>query len=416
MPLVSEPSKGSLVSKLKSTLVSLAITAIGLGLSACSESNPTSQSEIPAVSYSRVEKIEELTREEIVALLSQFGVDNPQASILFRYGAAMYAIDYETQLPDGTSVTASGTLTLPVGATTRRPWLSYQHATSFKDDDVSSVKGAESVDGIVALLTASLGYLTAAPDYVGFGTSADLDHPFVHQSLGRHSRDFLSAAYQIADSLDALSSDSLFLMGYSEGGYATLALQKELATNPTKPLTLIASAPMGGPYDLSGTMFDYMMTSDSLPYPSYLPFTLNGYHSLSPLWDNAHSLFKDEYVALIDTGFNGSQSGSELNQLLPSSAAQLFTDSAYQALISDKDNLIRSALKANDLIDFVPKVPTAFFHCTEDEIIPVENARIAFEKMQTAGAPVELIEKDYGSHVICGGQILLDGIFWLLKY
>ena len=63
--------------------------------------------------------------------------------------------------------------------------------------------------------------------------------------------------------------DKLFLTGHSEGGYVTVAVQKELETNPVDGLTVTASAPSAGPYDLEliGKM---IFQNDTYPSPAYL--------------------------------------------------------------------------------------------------------------------------------------------------
>ena len=56
-----------------------------------------------------------------------------------------------------------------------------------------------------------------------------------------------------------------------------MALHKELETYNTNEFTITASAPMAGPYDLSGTMTeDVMLGTNSYGSPSYLPYVILG--------------------------------------------------------------------------------------------------------------------------------------------
>ncbi len=366
----------------------------------------------------KFEKLDEKSRDDILDTLSAFGdAINPiVAGVLFKYGADLYEVEYLTTAPDGREVVASGTITLPQNNELNFPYLSYQHGTVFAVDEVSSVEGADGADGLISIIASSMGYIVFTPDYLGFGASGDEVHPFVHKSLGVNSRDFLAAGKQILDSIGFKGNDSLFIMGYSEGGYATLSLQEELSTNPLPDVDLIASAPMAGPYDMSGTMYDYMINSDSLPFPSYLPYALYGYHSVYDLWDDASLFFKAPFDSIMANGIDRSLGGGELNDIFPTSAEQLLSDSAYSVFSSNENNQLLEILKENDLTNFIPSVPTSFFHCNDDEIIPVANSQIAYDKMLAAGAPVELVLKDYGDHVGCAGQIVLDAIFWLGTY
>ncbi len=57
--------------------------------------------------------------------------------------------------------------------------MSIQHGTETKRDRVASVSPENSTEGIVGLLSASMGYLTMVPDYPGFGVSTCM-HPYLH--------------------------------------------------------------------------------------------------------------------------------------------------------------------------------------------------------------------------------------------
>ena len=58
------------------------------------------------------------------------------------------------------------------------------------------------------------------------------------------------------------TTDELFLLGYSEGGYATMALHRELQQFHSDEFTVTASAPMAGPWS----------TTIILPYQRQLKF------------------------------------------------------------------------------------------------------------------------------------------------
>ena len=81
-------------------------------------------------------------------------------------------------------------------------------------------------------LLASTGYVVSAPDYLGYGASKALPHPYEHAaSLASASADMLRATREFCQQQAVSVTQKNFLLGYSEGGYATMALHKYLEAN-----------------------------------------------------------------------------------------------------------------------------------------------------------------------------------------
>ena len=73
------------------------------------------------------------------------------------------------------------------------------------------------------------------------------------------------------------NNDQVFLAGYSEGGYATLAAQSGIESNYSEEITITASFPMAGAYDLAGTMVDYFLSEPEYENPYYVPYVLTSH-------------------------------------------------------------------------------------------------------------------------------------------
>ena len=72
-------------------------------------------------------------------------------------------------------------------------------------------------------LKASTGFVVAMPDYIGYGAIGILEHPYEHRvSLASACNDMLLTIFEF---LDAKEIEEIYLMDYSEGGYATLSTQ-----------------------------------------------------------------------------------------------------------------------------------------------------------------------------------------------
>ena len=125
----------------------------------------------------------------------------------------------------------------------------------------------------LGILEASQGFIVIMPDYLGFGASAKTaTHPFLYPDYYQVEAETLINL--VANSINRASNplgiaslklnikkrvkdnkQFLFLTGNSEGGFATLAIQKYFEnSNREYPFFLTASAPVAPPADLNLTV------------------------------------------------------------------------------------------------------------------------------------------------------------------
>ena len=180
-----------------------------------------------------------------------------------------YSIVYETIDQFGEVTIASGLISYPNDANAAFPVISFQHGTQIRRGSAPSMNGFN--DLVLWLTTA--GYIFIEPDYLGLGVSEML-HPYHLKDVTASSViDMIRATEHFCDQLsDIQYNDQLFLAGYSEGGYATMATVKEIEDNLSDEFDITVSFPMAGAYDLSGTMVDLMLSEEPYPDPFYLPF------------------------------------------------------------------------------------------------------------------------------------------------
>jgi len=173
------------------------------------------------------------------ALVSSVFISNNQTPF-FPYSVDSYKIVYSTVDTENKQINASGLLSIPkkdVGV--KGPLLSYQHGTIFTDTKAPS-NDAASIEGIGVL--AGSGYIVSSPDYLGYAESTQVLHPYVHaESLASSSVDMLRASKAFLVNQNIAINNQLFLAGYSEGGYANLALQKEIQDNLSTEFNTTAS-------------------------------------------------------------------------------------------------------------------------------------------------------------------------------
>ncbi len=354
--------------------------------------------------------VDETTRGALIS--STFLGNN---TVLFRpYTIDSYKIIYSTVDTDNNQINASGLLSIPKKASgAKSPLVSYQHGTIFTDarapsNDISSIEGI----GILA----GAGYIVSSPDYLGYAESTSIIHPYVHaDSLASASIDMLRASKTFLANQNIEINEQLFLAGYSEGGYATIALQRELQNNFSSEFTTTASAAGAGPYSLleSAKFFANLPTNDN---PSYMSFVVKAYDTIYSL-DKIDEMYQQQYRNIINTSFDGSKSGSEIDALLTTTTADLFEPNFLAILQGSESHPIKDALALNNVFDWKPNAPTRLYHGVQDEIVPYSNSVKALEAMEANGATdVSLRTCPLNGHVACAVPYVLDALTFLNTY
>ena len=199
-----------------------------------------------------------------------------------KFGVQVYRITYKTHYKDSI-ITASGLACVPSSAGSF-PVISFQNGTNTSHQNAPSVNPVNSGYAIMEIM-ASNGYVILMPDYIGFGSSLEILHPYYHrESTSNAIIDLLRAFNELSASgaIKATGNDSLFLMGYSQGGGATLSALYEIENNDAVDMNVIATSGGAGAYDLMD-FTEYVLGLESFPGPLYFPYFIYSQHAL---WDN----------------------------------------------------------------------------------------------------------------------------------
>ncbi|TDB60028.1 alpha/beta hydrolase family protein [Arundinibacter roseus] len=344
--------------------------------------------------------ITELSSENIIQQVSGL---NPLLPGFIRNGVKAYRLTYKTKNTDGTEILASGALIIPI-TTQPAALISVQHGTITSDEQAPSNFNANSEAYLAGSLFGALGYIIAYPDYIGYGASKDLPHPYEHRaSLASASLDMLRAAKEFLANQDEIDWDErLYIAGYSEGGYATMSLQKEIEENAATEFNLRASSCGAGAYDKTSFM-KYLINTETHRISgfnrSYLWVTLT-YDRVYGLNRPASYYFKEPYASQI-------QQQAE-NAPIPVSFNTIFTDSFKQAINSGTDTGFLNAVADNDVFDWKPRTPTQLYHGTADRLVFYFNSENAFNAMKNRGATnVSLIPIQNADHDTALDEFLL---------
>jgi len=303
---------------------------------------------------------------------------------------------YYTEGPDGSLVKASGVMLIPDDQEPL-PLLSIQHGTETKRSRVASANPSTIGEGLVGLVTASLGFATCLPDYLGLGESVMI-HPYLLEkpSAGA-SLDLLRAYRTYLEQSGVVLNGDLYLGGYSEGGYVTLALMKEIEENHASEFRVTACAPMAGPYDLDGTIRQIIRQSEYRE-PAFIAYFLTAYNDYYG-WNRLDEIFKSPYAGNMESLFDGNHTTGEINNLLPGIITELLQDDFKNGYLDGTDTLVVNAVKENTLLGWKPSAPVRFYHSNGDEIVPYENALTALQDFTSRGAvDIQLVTTDSLHH------------------
>ena len=307
------------------------------------------------------------------------------------YAVAVYEVVYATPDVRGAISQASGMVAVPREASGARPLVAYFHGTQTLRTDVPSNPKNQEGQG-TTFLFASAGYVVACPDYLGLGQSPGRQTFEQAAPLASCNVDMLRAARHVAEAVSVGLNGQLFLCGYSEGGYATLATQRALEADYANEFTVTASAPMAGPYDLSGTMFAAVFDPNTAAKtPLYIAGILLAFNDAYSLYQNPSEVFAAPYDSRVAGLFDGTHTGDAVSAGLASTAEALLRPEFAQALRADANHPLRAALRANDVYDFRPVAPVRLFHGKADRNVPFANAEVAQQRLTQRGGSVELV-------------------------
>ena len=288
------------------------------------------------------------------------------------------AITYTTTGPDGASVTASGVVAMPAGTTSYDHLLSIQHGTL----DMEEAPSLQLF--YYAMMPVVSGHVVVMADYLGYGASqtADRQHPYLHARLtGTACADMIEAAREYLRSKSiAEENDALELLGYSQGGQATVATQLELESRGwTGRIRKVWAG--GGPYDLE-TLLQAFLNDDGMPdtYPrsGYLPYLIRGMAYGEGLTVSDENLYAP---AVIEEGLNklfSTRPLSEWHAALGTDITQVLHPDFFAApdFNGNADVLaIVSALRKNSLVNAstAPQATVSLYHSPQDDFVPYSN-------------------------------------------
>ncbi len=276
------------------------------------------------------------------------------------YPVTSYRLTYITSDGRGREVVASGLVSVPYKtAGARSPVISYQHATLYQDAQAPS-NNAVAAEPVLVL--ASLGYIVVAADYVGYGASRTSPHPYLLSAPSAAAVvDLLTAAKTWRQTQNVADNGQLFMLGYSEGGYTTMAAHRAMQASGSPHLAqLVSTVPGAGPHHVGVTM-------------------------------DAQLLRAGDIGGLVRPGSLGSLSETVRNELrrlilrlvIPDDADVSFQSTFLDNFLADDTAAIE---RDSNVHDWKPDVPVRLYHGRDDQTVPYASSSSTLQAMQARGA------------------------------
>ena len=328
-------------------------------------------------------------------------------------GVKYFHVAYESRDAFSNPVVNTAALLVPAGnEQVNNPTIIYNHGTVARDSEVPTASNMciglyrditkcniKSSAVARASLWAMNGYAVLLPDFEKLGEQASNGyHPYCQrESFVKSTEDLLLAIGALGIEFDR----RLVVAGYSEGGYAALAIQRGMDLLGSKSaFRVIASFPHAGPvdwkYQVNTVLEQYAKAAYSTYW--YVPYTIIGALQYRNRTDLYEETFLPQYKSSILPLYNRKYSVSQIEAVVPKNGSIPFTPGLANQFLSGNGlpvNLNSLVVKPNILFGeadekWVPKAPVFFCSGTDDEQVPVENSHRAAEAFRKNGVKVQV--------------------------
>ena len=328
----------------------------------------------------------------------------------------VYKITYNTKF-NNKNVKASGIVCLPKQEG-EYPILNYNNGTNTLHSNAPSENPSDNLFQLLEM-TSSNGFIVAIPDYIGFGSSEDMFHPYLHkESTIKSITDMFYAIKEFVRDNDNVSfNDEIYISGYSQGGWTAIQMQKAIENDDKLEFKIKASACGAGPYNLT-TVTDHIVNQEEYSQPYFLGYLLNSFTNLG-MTTNITDILQEPYASRLASLYNGSNSGGEINEQLTTNTTQLFTPEFISSWkTDDKYASFREMLAANSVTAYNTSIPTKLMHGTEDTYVPQQVTNEIYNTFMELGVSstlvknVELTDHNHKTGIIPSG---LTSVLWFIE-
>ena len=301
---------------------------------------------------------------------------------------------YESIDVDGNPITLSGKVLLPADGKIKRCIL-VSHFTI--GSNIEAPSNSFPLEGVLV----KLGYALIIPDYIGYGVTVDKVHPYLVMDLtARNVLDMYKAVVPFLKEAGCQPQhDDIYLMGYSQGGATTMAVQ-HLIEHHDEDVKIRRVFAGGGPYDVKAT-YDRFVETNVASYPCAVPIMMQGMVVGNKLNLDMSELMAPHIYENLDEWVNSKRyTAKQLNELMGSRVTSDLLTAKGMDRTSKEVSELYKAMTNNSILSYswTPEAPVYIMHSIDDESVPYDNAARA--KTKWKGANIQYNMGYYGSHQV----------------
>jgi pimeloyl-ACP methyl ester carboxylesterase len=307
-----------------------------------------------------------------------------------RNAVRLYRVTYNSVIPEqgNRPIVASGLIAIPDTAQTTFPMLSYQHGTVYERQQVPSFPDQSAETQLMLAQFAGQGYIVIGADYFGMGTSTEPEGYMVKGSHQQATFDMLMASRAVLAQMK-ITAPKLFLGGWSQGGFVTMAfLEKLESAGVPVEAAATASAPVDVFVTLSGFL-DFPRKNDAVWVPTLFilsSFSYENYYGVPGLARSllTDSAYENSRKAYEKQPFDMSKIPTDLHKLIRPEyfQPQYFANSTYGRLIAEHGQAYRWVIKS----------PVRTYYGESDEAISTGLGQLAATYQHAMGEGNKQVE------------------------
>lgn len=355
----------------------------------------------------------------INSLLNAVSVSYPEVSALKPLVVSdvnIYRLVYKTTINDK-QIEASGLVCVPT-TPGNYPVLSFQNGTNTVNAYAPSEFAINYSYQLIEIV-ASMGYVVVISDYPGFGESFQIPHPYlVAEPTVRSLIDMLYAVKElfISELTEISLINEYYLLGYSQGGWATLELHKAMEQDYSSDFYLKGSTCGAGPYNIF-LLLQNMVNATTYPMPIYIGYIINAYTAYNQFTNPVTDILNEPYASRIGSLYNGTYSSDEINSQLTTSISGLITPGFLSGFAASvKYSSVREALSRNSVSAWHSYKPLLLIHGEKDTSVNPVTTETMYTEMLQAGTSPDICKKEIVPGVDHGDGIapcMIRGILFL---
>jgi len=361
----------------------------------------------------------EFKKDYITSMIDLASIQIPEVAAIKSHiisDISVYKVVYKTTI-NGNDINASGLICVPKSPG-NYPVLSFQNGTNTVYADAPSVSPSEYTHQLIEII-ASMGYVVLFADYPGFGESSQIPHPYlVKEPTVRSLVDLLYTAKEIGSSEfpGITFKNEYYLLGYSQGGWATLALDKALESDYGNDFIVKGTSCGAGSYNIP-QLLTTLINQQTYPVPAYMAYIVNAYIAYDQFTNPVSDIFNAPYSSKISSLFTGQLTLDQIDAQLTTSIPDLLNPDFISGFVtSSRYSAVRDALNNNSITAWHSYVPILFTHGEKDtEVDPVSTDNI-FNGMLAEGTSPDICKKitvpgvDHSAGAI---PCMIDGLLFL---